>query len=62
MKQEVSEFLKQQVRKAALSTKCWADESDSEDEDEYEYEAIHAPPPSLVTTADENDAWADDDW
>lgn len=62
VKQEVSDFLKQQVKKA--SAKSWADESDSEDEDEdeYDYDAIHAPPPSLVTTADENDAWADDDW
>ena len=57
VKQEVSEFLKQQVRKAALSTKCWADESDTEDEDEYDI--VEAPPPSLVSTADENDEW---DW
>jgi hypothetical protein len=57
VKQEVSEFLKQQVRKAALSTKCWADESDTEDEDDYDI--IEAPPPSVVSTADENDEW---DW
>lgn len=57
VKQEVSEFLKQQVRKAALSTKCWADESDTDDEDDYDI--IEAPPPSVVSTADENDEW---DW
>ena len=57
VKQEVPEFLKQQVRKAALSTKCWADESDTEDEDDYDI--VEAPPPSLVSTADENDEW---DW
>jgi hypothetical protein len=57
VKQEVSEFLKQQVRKAALSTKCWADESDTEDEDDYDI--IEAPPPSVVSTAEENDEW---DW
>ena len=60
VKQEVSDFLKQQVKKASVA-KSWADESDSEDEDD-DYDAIDAPPPSLVTTADENDAWADDDW
>jgi hypothetical protein len=60
VKQEVSDFLKQQVKKATVG-RSWADESDSEDDDD-DYHAIHAPPPSLVTTADENDAWADDDW
>jgi hypothetical protein len=56
-KQEVSEFLKQQVRKAALSTKCWADESDTDDEDDYH--VVEAPPPSLVSNVDEIDDW---DW
>jgi hypothetical protein len=57
VKQEVSEFLKQQVKKASVA-KCWADESDS-DEDEDDYDIVEAPPPSLVSTADENDEW---DW
>jgi hypothetical protein len=57
VKQEVPEFLKQQVRKAALSNKCWADESDTEDEDDYH--VVEVPPPSLVSTADESDEW---DW
>ena len=56
VKQEVSEFLKQQVKKASLA-KSWADESDTEDEDDYDI--VEAPPPSLVSTADEND---DYDW
>jgi hypothetical protein len=55
VKQEVSDFLKQQVKKT--SAKCWADESDSDDEDDYDI--VEAPPPSLVSTADENDEW---DW
>jgi hypothetical protein len=59
VKQEVSDFLKQQLKKA--SVKSWADESDSEDDDD-DYDVIHAPPPSSVTTADESDAWVDDDW
>jgi len=57
VKQEVSEFLKQQVKKASAA-KSWADESDTEDEDDYDI--VEAPPPSLVSTADENDE--DYDW
>jgi hypothetical protein len=56
VKQEVSEFLKQQVKKASAA-KSWADESDTEDDDDYDI--VEAPPPSLVSTADEND---DYDW
>jgi hypothetical protein len=57
VKKEVSEFLKQQVKKASAA-KSWADESDTEDEDDYDI--VEAPPPSLVSTADENDE--DYDW
>jgi|LakMenEpi03Aug12_release.lakeMendotaPanAssembly.Ray.scaffolds.fasta_scaffold400563_1 hypothetical protein len=57
VKQEVSEFLKQQVKKASAA-KSWADESDTDDDDDYDI--VEAPPPSLVSTADENDE--DYDW
>jgi hypothetical protein len=56
VKQEVSEFLKQQVKKASI-VRSWADESDTDDDDDYDI--VEAPPPSLVSTADEND---DYDW
>ena len=56
VKQEVSEFLKQQVKKASAA-KSWADESDTDDDDDYH--VVEAPPPSLVSTADESDEW---DW
>jgi hypothetical protein len=58
VKQEVSNFLKQQVKKASVA-KCWADESDTDDDDDDDYDIVEAPPPSLVSTADEND---DYDW
>ena len=57
VKQEVSEFLKQQVKKASAA-KSWADESDTDDDDDYDI--VEAPPPSVVSTADENDE--DYDW
>jgi hypothetical protein len=57
VKHEVSEFLKQQVKKASAA-KSWADESDTDDDDDYDI--VEAPPPSLVSTADENDE--DYDW
>jgi hypothetical protein len=59
VKQEVSEFLKQQVKKAS-AVKSWADESDTDDDDDDDYDIVEAPPPSLVSTADENDE--DYDW
>jgi hypothetical protein len=59
VKQEVSEFLKQQVKKASAA-KSWADESDTDDDDDDDYDIVEAPPPSLVSTADENDE--DYDW